>query len=229
MIAVITGAGKGIGKAIAIELAKKGYNLAVCARTQEDLDTLAQEIAANQVAVFKFVANCARKNEAMAFANAVLANFGTADVLVNNAGVYIPNSFLAEDDEAFEYQLDLNLKSPYYLSKFFAKIFAKKHSGHIFNICSVASLQPVPNAASYSVTKAALLSLNDAMRNELAPFGVKVTAVLPGATLTPSWSGTTIAQEKFVGASDVAKAISQALQINAGANIDHIRITPLDF
>ncbi len=98
---------------------------------------------------------------------------------------------LDESDDQFEKQINLNLNAVYYLSKFFGKIMRQQASGHVFNICSIASKQNMENAGSYSVTKAALLSLNHVFREELSKYGVKVTAILPGATLTSSWGDTT--------------------------------------
>jgi 3-oxoacyl-[acyl-carrier protein] reductase len=105
----------------------------------------------------------------------------------------------------------------------------EQQHGHIFNICSVASLQAVDNAGSYSVTKAALLSLNNVLRKELAQYNVKVTAVLPGSTLTASWEGTQISQEKFVQPYDIADSLYTILNLSSGANVDELILTPLKF
>ncbi len=126
---------------------------------------------------------------------------------VNNAGTYIPGVMLDEADDQFETQLNLNLNAAYYTTKFFGKMMRTQQSGHIFNICSVASKQIVENAGGYSVTKAALLSLNHVFREELSKYNVKVTAVLPGSTLTSSWEGTTIPAGRFVQPEDIANAI----------------------
>jgi short-subunit dehydrogenase len=102
----------------------------------------------------------------------------------------------------------------------------KQSSGYIFNICSIASLKPVPSASSYSISKAALLSLTRALRDSLMAFGIKVTAIIPGATLTDSWSGTSLPAERFVSADDVAATVIACLQMSAGANVDEIIIRP---
>jgi short-subunit dehydrogenase len=102
-------------------------------------------------------------------------------------------------------------------------------SGHIFNICSVASKQIVENAGSYSVTKGALLSLNNVFRDELSKYNVKVTAVLPGSTLTASWQGTDIPADRFVQPEDIAETIYHVLKLSSGANVDEITIRPVHF
>lgn len=229
MNAIVTGATKGIGRAIALQLANEGYNLAVCARTTSDLELLSEQLSAKGVQVLAITADCSLKADVMAFAQEAAQAFGTIDVLVNNAGTFWPGSLLDEDDEAFELQQGLNLNCTYYLSKFFGKIMRAQKHGHIFNICSVASTQPVENAGSYSVTKAAMLSLNHVLRKELAQYNVKVTAVLPGSTLTASWEGTTINPESFVQPDDIASSICSILKLSAGANVDELILKPLNF
>lgn len=229
MNAVITGATKGIGKAIALKLAKKGYNLAICARTQQDLTTLKDELKDFGVQVDDMVADCSKKEDVLAFCNFVTTSLTNIDVLVNNAGTFLPGSLLDEADETFELQQSLNINSAYYLSKYIGKIMRNQRKGHIFNICSVASISVVENAGSYSVTKAAMLSLNNVLRAELAPYNVKVTAILPGSTLTASWQGTSLPPSQFVQPEDVANSLSAILDLSSGANVDELILKPLNF
>lgn len=229
MNAVITGATKGIGKAIAIKLAEKGYNIAICARNTAELEAFNSELTALGVQVMSFAADLGVKAEVSNFCKAVSGSFSKVDVLVNNAGTYLPGMLLEEADDTFEKQLNLNLLAPYYLSKYFGKIMSDQRSGHIFNICSVASKEIVPNAGSYSVTKSALLSLNDVCREELSKYNVKVTAILPGSTLTSSWEGTEIPAERFVQPEDIANTIYSILNLSAGVNVDEVTLKPLQF
>ncbi len=229
MNAVITGATKGIGKAIAIKLAENGYNLAICARNALELEAFSADLSYTGVSVFTFVADLGNKAEVAAFCDAVKGEYASIDVLVNNAGVYLPGSMLDEVDDSFENQLNLNLLAPYYLSKYFGKIMRNQQSGHIFNICSIASKEIIPNAGGYCVTKSALLSLNDVCREELSKYNVKVTAILPGSTLTASWEGTEIPAERFVQPEDIAAAIHTVLNLSAGVNVDEVTLKPLQF
>jgi hypothetical protein len=229
MNAIITGATKGIGKAIALKLAKKGYNLAICARTKTDLIALTDELQKYGVKVYSMVADCSVKEEVLAFCNFVRASLPNIDVLVNNAGVFLPGSLLDEADETFELQQSLNVNSAYYLGKYVGKIMRTQKKGHIFNICSVASMMVIENAGTYSVTKAAMLSLNNVLRAELAPYNVKVTAILPGSTLTASWEGTNLPQDQFVQPEDVANSLSAILDLSSGANVDELILKPLNF
>lgn len=229
MKAVITGATKGIGRAIAIKFAQNGYDLVLVARGLDELDKLRQELTPYGNAIFTQIADCSVKKEVYAFLNSTTINLDHVDVLVNNVGLFLPGSMLDEDDETFEKQQHLNVNAGYYISKFFGKKMRSAKRGHIFNICSVASKAPVKNGGSYSVTKAAMLSLNHVLRQELAPHNVKVTAFLPGSTKTSSWEGTTIPDEKFVQPEDIAETLFTILNLSKGVNVDEVLITPLDF
>jgi 3-oxoacyl-[acyl-carrier protein] reductase len=229
MNAIITGATKGIGRAIALNLAKKGYNLALCARNHHDLNDLKTALENFGVKVLVIPTDCAQKEQVLNFAEQTMAFFDKVDVLVNNIGVFYPGSLLDEEDEVFEKQQRINVNVAYYLAKIFGKIMRKQCSGHIFNICSVASREAVENAGSYSVTKAAMLSLNHVLRKELAQYNVKVTAIIPGSTLTASWEGTTIEQDKFVQPEDIAKSLYTILNLSNGVNVDELVLKPLNF
>jgi len=229
MKAIITGATKGIGRAIAILLWKYGYDLALVARNEKDLEKLRDELLLPERNIYTYAVDCADKEQVYLFLNDVETHFGFADVLVNNVGNFVPGSMLDEANEVFENQLSLNLNATYYISKFIGKKMRLAKRGHIFNICSIASKAPVENAGSYSVTKAAMLSLNHVLRQELAPHNVKVTAFLPGSTKTSSWEGTSIPDEKFVQPDDIAKTLYTILSLSKGVNVDEVLITPLDF
>jgi len=229
MNAIITGATKGIGKAIAVKLAQSGYNLAICARTEADLKVLKKELASTNVKIFTMAADCSRKADVMAFCEFAKTCLNTIDVLVNNAGTFLPGTLLDESDHVFELQQNLNTNSTYYFSKYFGKIMRNQQLGHIFNICSIASKETVENAGSYCVTKAAMLSLNNVLRKELAQYNVKVTAILPGSTLTASWEGTTINPDKFVQPEDIANTLYSILNLSSGVNVDEIILKPLNF
>lgn len=229
MNAVITGATKGIGRAIAIGLAQSGYDIIACARNLEDLSVLETELKGFGVNVLTIATDCSVKAEVINFVEKTIAFAPFIDVLVNNVGSFIPSSLFDEEDDVFEMQQQINVNAAYYIGKSIGKLMRSQRSGHIFNICSVASKAPVENAGSYSVTKAAMLSLNHVMRRELAPYHVKVTSIIPGSTYTTSWEGTTLDKAKFVQPEDVAKAIKAALQLSDGANMDEITITPSNF
>ena len=228
MNAVITAATKGIGRSISQKLAAEGYNLVICARDEAALAAMAVELEQYGVKVHYRATDCALKSEVYEFANFCLSVYDQIDVLVNNAGIFLPGSILDEEDSCFENQLQVNLNCAYYLSKVIGRQMRTQRRGHLINICSTASKEIKENAGSYAVTKSALLSLNNALRDELATHNVKVTAILPGATLTASWDGTQIPKEQFVLPEDIAESISQLLKLSTGANVDELVIRPIN-
>ncbi|RYG11140.1 MAG: SDR family oxidoreductase [Chitinophagaceae bacterium] len=229
MNAVITGASKGIGRAIALKLAQNGYNLAICARNKMALQSFATELRSYHVSVLAIEVDCSQKDQVLSFYRNVCAEMESIDVLVNNVGVFLPENILDEGDEVFENQQSLNVNAAYYLSKNFGKMMREAGCGHIFNVCSIASTKVVEAAGSYSVTKAAMLSLNNVFRVALAEYNVKVTAILPGSTLTASWEGTRIPHETFVQPEDVANLLYSILSLSSGVNVDELILTPLKF
>ncbi len=229
MNAIVTGTTKGIGSAIVRQLAAHNFNIVLCARNQQELDVQLAELreAYPKLRFYGMKADMENMTDVKEFANFSLKCLGSADVLVNNAGLYIPSELLQEEETSLERQMKVNVYAPHYLSKFIAENMKLNAAGHIFNICSIASINPVLSAGSYSISKAALLSLTKVLREALMPFGIKVTAILPGATLTDSWSGTTLSSERFIAPEDVASSIINCLQMSAGANVDEVLIRPL--
>jgi short-subunit dehydrogenase len=226
--AVITGATKGIGLAIAQKLASEGYNLAICARNQSDLDkmktTFTQSYPDCQVTTLK--TDVSIKEEIQEFAQLIKANFSTIDVLVNNAGVFIPGELAHEEDGMLEKMMQTNLYSAYNLTRLLLPNMTAQQQGYIFNICSVASIKAYPNGGSYSISKFALLGFSKVLREELKNKGIKVTAILPGATWSDSWSGVDLPQSRLMQATDIAEAISSALKMSKSAVIEEIIIRP---
>jgi len=229
MNVLITGATKGIGKAISLKMANEGNNLAICARNIKELEILKTELTTKytHIKVFIKAVDCSIKSEVLDFTDDALDALKNIDILINSVGVFKPSFILDEDDEALDFHLKTNLYAPYYFYKKLAPAMKERRFGHIFNICSVASLEAIANAGSYCVTKAALLSLNNIMRAELINHDVKVTAILPGSTLTNSWEGTEISKDEFIQPEDVANTISQILKMSKGANVEQVIIKPI--
>lgn len=226
---LITASTKGMGRATAIAFAKEGANLAICARSSGDLEAFKKELLTinPSIKVMTQVVDGSVQEQLISFAANAEKALGFIGIIVNNLGMFDPVSILNETDEAFQKQLNTNLMPAYHLYKFFGKKMMEKRSGHIFTICSVASLDPIAAAGTYSVTKVALLGLSKVMKLEMQPYNVKVTAIIPGSTLTDSWAGTTISPDKFVLPEDVASAIVNTSKMSVGANVDEIIIRPV--
>ena len=227
--ALITGATKGMGRAIAIAFAKQGINIAVCSRNADDLSFFKNELLQINPAikVFTAVADGSIKDELLQFAKAAETDLGNINVVVNNLGTYQYAGILDEPEGTFAKMLNTNLMPAYELYRFFGKKMIAAGKGHIFNICSVAALDVIAEAGSYSVSKAALLSLNKVMKLEMQPHGIKVTAVIPGSTLTDSWKGQDVDKDSMVLPEDIASAIINIYKMSVGANVDEITIKPV--
>ena len=225
-IALVTGATKGIGRAIAFELALAGYDLLLAARSLENLKALEEAIRTQYPETG--VASCACDLATAAGCEALLrwASVRQVSVLVNNLGVYHPVSVLEETEADFAHQWQANYVTPHRLARGLAVEMMGKGEGHIVNITSVAAKTPVVTAGTYSVTKAALRSLTHVLREELRAHGVRVTEVVPGSTKTASWSGAPFPDSRFVMPSDVASAVRLALDVSKGASIDEVVVAP---
>ncbi len=228
MKAVISGATKGIGRAIAEILAAEGYDIAVCARNASDLEALKSEFAQKypKINVLTHVTDVRDKKQVLEFAAKITNCWSKLDVLVNNAGTFTPGNIHQEADGVFEQLMETNLYSAYYLTRALIPLMLNHKHGHIFNICSVASLMAYPNGGSYSISKFALLGFSKALREELKQKGVKVTAILPGATWTDSWAGVSLPESRLMQAKDVAIALLAATKMSASAVIEEIVMRP---
>ena len=225
---VITGATKGIGRAIADKFAGVGFNVAVCARTQADLDQM-EALYKDLYPDIKtlFVQTDMRDPEAVkAFGNLILKQWKSLDVLVNNAGVFTPGDIHTEDDGLLEAMIETNLYSAYHLTRTTLPSMIKKKAGHIFNICSVASLKAYPAGGSYSISKFALNGFSQNLREELKEKNIRVTAVFPGATWSNSWAGVDLPKERLMPAADIAKAIFNAWDMSPATVVEDIVLRP---
>jgi short-subunit dehydrogenase len=227
---LITGATKGIGRSIAIAFAKEGINMAICSRNGKDLEKFKEELLRinPKIKVVAQVADGSVKGQILQFAGAAEQQLGFISIVVNNLGLFETGGILDDSEKSFDRLLNTNLMPAYHLYRYFGKTMMAAREGHIFNICSVASINPVAEAGTYSVTKFALLGLSKVMRLEMQPYGVKVTAVIPGSTLTDSWKDADVDKDKFLSPDDIASAIVNIYNMSATANVDEIIIKPID-
>ena len=229
MNAVITGASKGIGKAIAEKLAREGFNIAICARNS---DTLAQAVADiraqnTQVEVFSISADMSKKEDVLAFAAKVKSFFPVIDILVNNAGVFVPGRLDEQEDGLLESMMAANVYSAYHLTRQLLPAMKAIRKGHIFNLCSTASYTSYPNGGAYSITKFALLGFSRNLREELKPHNVKVTSLSPGPTWTASWDGFDGPPDRLMEAGDVANLLWAAYTLSAQAVVEEVIMRPM--
>lgn len=224
---IITGASKGIGKAIATAFAKPGNQLLICSRNGNELAETAKELQENNPdTIIKYRATyMGNKTDVHHFADWCLS-FGEPDIIVNNAGQFIPGNIHNEPEGHLEKMLEINLYSAYHLTRRLLPSMIKQKKGHIFNICSIASLNAYANGGAYSISKFALLGFSKNLREEMKPNGIKVTAVLPGATMSSSWAGANIDPQRIMEANDIANMVFAASQLSAQAVVEDIILRP---
>jgi short-subunit dehydrogenase len=227
MIVIITGASKGIGRAVAEKFAAANATLLLCSRGEKSLyDTVAELQTKYPNALVKGMpTDMAIQDEVKAFAHWCLQQ-GTPDILVNNAGQFIPGSIHEEEDGLLEQMINTNLYSAYHFTRALLPAMIAATRGHIFNICSIASLHAYANGGSYSISKFALLGFSKNLREELKPKGIKVTAVMPGATMSHSWDGLSIDPKRIMEANDIAAMIYAAAQLSPMAVVEDIVLRP---
>lgn len=226
-IALVTGGTKGIGRAVVEKFANSAFDIITCSRSELDLKNLKSQIESkNDVSVHTYKVDISKKAEVISFADQVLNKFNNIDVLVNNAGVFIPGQVHQEDDGVLEQMISTNLYSVYYLTrKVIPKMMSMK-KGHVFNLCSTASFVPYVNGGSYCISKFALLGFSKVLREEMKDHKIRVTSIMPGATMSASWDGVDLPEERFMKASDVAEAIFNAYSMSDRTVIEEIVMRP---
>jgi len=227
MNVVITGASRGIGKAVAEIFAAHGYDLYLSSRNEVALYKTMEELVTRFPAItIKAKAfDLSKKNEAKELGTWCL-KFGVPDILVNNAGLFEPGSVYNEPEGNLESQIETNLYSAYHLTRSLLPEMIKQKRGHVFNMCSIASLKAYNNGGAYSISKFALYGFSQNLREEMKPHGIKVTAVHPGAVMTDSWSGYDNSSKRIMEAEDVAKLVFAASQLSVQACVEDILLRP---
>ncbi len=223
---VVTGGSKGIGKAIILKYIKEGYTVATCSRKEADLALLQSEVVSLGGKLHYKVADLSDRAQINSFAAFVKELNIPVSVLVNNTGVFIPGQIHQEEDGILEQMINTNLYSAYHLTRALIGDMVARKSGYIFNICSIASITAYPNGGSYSVSKFALYGMSKVLREEMKEHGVRVTAILPGATLTASWDGVDLPEERFIKADDIADAVWSAYKLSGSAVVEEMIIRP---
>src|ERR1022692_3288864 len=181
-VAIVTGASRGIGRAIAEVFAREGAHVVICGRKQDTLDQVAREIGP---AVKPVVCHVGRIDQIESMIGTTAREFGRIDILVNNAGTNLAHGPCLEMDEAqFDKMVEINVKSAFRLVKLVAPGMCDRGSGSIINIASMSGLRPQVHSLLYSMTKAALIMMTQSYALELGPRGVRVNAIAPGLIQT---------------------------------------------
>ena len=224
---LITGASQGIGRAVAEAFADAPHaRLALAARNEARLRETRDLCRARGAEALAFPCDVTDEEAVEEMARAVRATLGAPDALVNNAGLFETGPAVDVTVGDFERQIAANLTSAFMVTRVFLRDMLDRGSGHLFYMGSVASLRAYPGALAYCAAKHGLLGLARAMREETRAHGLRVTAVLPGATWTPSWHGSGVSPERIMPPEDVARAILDVWRMSDRTVVEELLLRP---
>ncbi len=226
---IITGASRGLGYTLAETFAKEGHNLYLTARNEvslyKALESLMGRFPNQRIKAKAF--DLSLKEGSAGFGKWILDQQADVDILINNAGNFIPGSIYNEAEGVLENMLGINLFSAYHLTRALLPSMMKRKSGHIFNVCSIAALSAYPNGGSYSISKFALSGFSKNLREEMKPYNIKVTGIYPGAINTDSWSGSGVDPNRIMKPTDLAETILLISKLSPAALVEEVVIRPL--
>lgn len=227
-VAIVTGASGGIGAATVARLAGAGTRLVLAARNPGRLDRVLRDAAAAGAEAMALPTDLAHAADVSALVERTIARFGRVDVLVNAAGVFATAGVADQDEGLFDRQIAANLKSVFLTCRAVLPHLIVRHAGHIVNVLSIAAREAFPGNAAYCASKWGALGFTKVLAQEARVHGVRVTAVLPGATDTPIWDAIDWAPDRshMMRPDDVARTILSALTAPPSANVDEVVITP---
>ncbi len=226
--AVVTGASKGIGFSVAKRLAEAGFSLFIVGRDNDRLvDAKSQLLLAGAPEVYTFAGDLSQSDVAKRCVSVIADTWESITVLVNNAGVFLPGRMMEEEDGQFETLMTTNMNSAYHITKGLWTLLKKSPRAHVFNMCSIASITAYAAGGSYSVSKFAMLGFSKSLRLEGMPHDIRVTAILPGATLTESWAGVDLPSTRFIQPEDVANTLYSAFLMNENTVMEEVVLRPV--
>ena len=183
-VALVTGAGKGIGKAIALALAKEGVNVGLVARTENEVKAVAEEVAALGVKASFSTADVSQHSEVETAVEKIKSELGAIDILINNAGTASFGSFLELEPEAWEAQIKVNLFGVYYTTRAVLPSMIERKTGDIINISSTAGKAGSAVTSAYSASKFAVFGLTESLMQEVRKHNIRVTVLAPSTVVT---------------------------------------------
>ncbi|SHM20763.1 3-ketoacyl-ACP reductase [Flavobacterium saccharophilum] len=215
--ALITGAGKGIGKAIALALAKEGVNVILVSRTQTDIDQLADEASNLGVKSLALAADVSDMNAINSAVEKALSKFKTIDILINSAGIASFGKFMELEPAAWEKIIQVNLMGTYYTTRAVIPNMIERQTGDIINISSTAGLAGNALTSAYSASKFAVLGLTDSLMQEMRKHNIRVSALTPSTVATDMAKDLNLTDgnpEKVMQSEDIAELLIAQLKLN---------------
>ncbi|HQR92112.1 MAG: 3-ketoacyl-ACP reductase [Bacteroidetes bacterium 24-39-8] len=215
--AIVTGAGKGIGKAIAIALAKEGVQVGLIARTSKDLETVAAEITALGVKAAFAVADISNIAEVNKAVESIQSELGNTDILINNAGMGVFGKFLELTPEQWENHIKVNLFGVYYATRAVLPQMIERQTGDIVNVSSTAGLTGAAVTSAYSASKFGVMGLTESLMQEVRKHNIRVTAMAPSTVVTELAVSANLInnnEERMMHPEDFAELIIAQLKLN---------------
>lgn len=225
-VALVTGASRGIGLAVARSLGRLGAKVSICARDAKKLEQAANELERDGVTILAVTANVTLAAEVTALVTKTEHSLGPIEILVNNAGVgYFAPTHLA-DEATWDRVLDTNLKSVFLASKAVAAGMIERRSGHIINIASLAGKNAFANGGIYCASKWGLIGLTECMAEDLRPYGIRVSAICPGSVATEFSAHVGKDTRKMLQPEDIAHAVEMIVTQTPQSFISEVLMRP---
>jgi NAD(P)-dependent dehydrogenase (short-subunit alcohol dehydrogenase family) len=225
-VALITGASRGIGLAVARKLGNMGAKLSLCARQVDKLESVASELKSAGVVVSFSAADVARPGDIETLVQKTKQALGAIDILVNNAGIGYFGPFHEATEANWDSVLDTNLKSVFLLSKAVAKGMIERRGGHIINIASLAGKNAFAGGAIYCASKWGLLGMTECMAEDLRAYGIRVSAICPGTVATDFSPHTGKDPSKMLQSDDIAHVVEMIVTQAPQSFISEVLLRP---
>ena len=227
-VAIITGAGSGIGRAVALSLAQAGARVVLAARTKQNLDVAANEVTKSGGSALVIPTDVGNESQVEALVAKTKSTFSHIDILVTSAGGAVFGPLIESRTEDWDTMININLRGTYLTCKHVVREMIPRGRGHILTVLSIASTHILPGSTGYTASKFGALGLTKVIAAEVRSLGIKVTAVIPGAVDTPLWdnSGSTLDRGKMLSSADVANAMLSVITQPPGIHTDEIVLMP---
>lgn len=224
-IAVVTGAGSGIGEAIATLLHEEGAKVVLAGRNKDKLQNVANQLAQDSVKVVP--TDVTKKEEVDELIKIAQQTFGGLDIVINSAGQMLSSKITDYQVDEWDSMIDVNIKGTLYTAQAALPTMLEQSSGHLINIASIYGFEVTKSSTIYSATKAAVHTITQGLEKELAKTGVKVTSISPGMVDTAITAAYNPSDRKKLDPQDIAEAVLYALTQPSHVNVNEITVRPV--
>ncbi|HCG2474992.1 TPA: SDR family oxidoreductase [Staphylococcus aureus] len=224
-IAVVTGAGSGIGEAIATLLHEEGAKVVLAGRNKDKLQNVANQLAQDSVKVVP--TDVTKKEEVDELIKIAQQTFGGLDIVINSAGQMLSSKITDYQVDEWDSMIDVNIKGTLYTAQAALSTMLEQSSGHLINIASISGFEVTKSSTIYSATKAAVHTITQGLEKELAKTGVKVTSISPGMVDTAITAAYNPSDRKKLDPQDIAEAVLYALTQPSHVNVNEITVRPV--